>query len=285
MSMRALSAIAICAIAWVVITNSHGEEHRAESSTKAPATFVKLVEACKATDWPAESAARLDLVALGREALPLIQRGAKTHEDARVRRACFEILIDAFSKEQSTGELIASSGLRDRDGQIRYICAFQLGELGIESSKPRLRALLKDPADADLGFTVAKSLAQLGEADVLPTLYLAVSSDRYMDRYIGNRGLKGLTGKDLNDFEGYRFEEGCCVIGGMEMQISVDPITRAERSAKRFTAITAYFKWLKQEKPELYAEFDFTRKQRERRAARLKEGAASDSNVKTAKPE
>ena len=101
-------------------------------------------------------------------------------------------------------------------------------------------------------YTLAKSLAQLGEADVLPTLFAAVSDDSFMSRHVGNIGLKALSGKNLEDFEGYHYAEGAIVIGGIEASSPFDAITSAEKHAQRFQAAAAYFKWLKIERPELY---------------------------------
>ena len=64
--------------------------------------------------------------------------------------------------------------------------------------------------------------------------------------------MKGLSRKNLEDFEGYHYAEGAFVIGGQELSTPFDAITTAERKAERFQAVTAYFKWLKTERPELY---------------------------------
>lgn len=100
--------------------------------------------------------------------------------------------------------------------------------------------------------TLAKSLAQLGKADILLTLFAAVSDDAYMSRYVGNIGLKALSGKNLEDFENYHYAEGTYCLGGFEFKTPIDAITLAEKKAQRFQAATAYFKWLKSEHPELY---------------------------------
>jgi hypothetical protein len=108
-------------------------------------------------------------------------------------------------------------------------------------------------------FAAAKSLAELGEADVLRVLYEAIESDWYMHRYMGNLGLKGLTGKDLNDFEKYDWSEGAFVSGGREAVPMFDAIEQSEKRAKRYSAMAAYFKWLKAEKPEIYKHVEPTR--------------------------
>ncbi len=100
--------------------------------------------------------------------------------------------------------------------------------------------------------TLAKSLAQLGKADILLTLFIAVSDDSYMSRYVGNIGLKALSGKNLEDFDNYHYAEGDFCISGFEFKMPIDAIACAEKKAQRFQVATAYFKWLKSEHPELY---------------------------------
>jgi hypothetical protein len=73
-----------------------------------------------------------------------------------------------------------------------------------------------------------------------------------MFRHVGNIGLKGLSGNNLEDFEGYHYGEGAIVIGGIEAGSWSDAVTSAEKKAQRFQAATAYFKWLKAERPGLY---------------------------------
>lgn len=108
--------------------------------------------------------------------------------------------------------------------------------------------------------TCAKSLAQLGETDVIQTLYFGAESDRYMERYQANVGLKSLSGRDLNDFadetDGYQWSEGAFVSGGNEYRRMLQPIVDAELKASRYTALAAWARWLKVERSELYAELD-----------------------------
>ncbi len=105
----------------------------------------------------------------------------------------------------------------------------------------------------------AKSLAQLGEPDVLRVLYRDLGSDQFMSRYMANIGLKALSGKDLNDFEGYNSGEGAYVIGGNEMSIPIDAIQESENKAKRFRAMAAYFHWLRRDRPDLYKHVSYGR--------------------------
>jgi hypothetical protein len=226
--------------------------------------FDKLVRAATGTDWPSELAARQELTALAREAVPKVTEAARSHGEARVRRSCYELLTSAFAKDERAVDTVVRFGLHDQDSQIRYICAFLLGDLKVHRAAQALRDALKGATGKDDEFyryTVSKSLAQLGEADVLPTLFAAVSDDSFMERHVGNIGLKGLSGKNLEDFEGYHYAEGEVVIGGQVLATPFDAITTAEKKAERFRAVTAYFKWLKTERPELYSYVTYPRRQ------------------------
>jgi hypothetical protein len=225
--------------------------------------FDKLARAATDTDWPSEAAPRKELASLGQEAVPTLTEAARGHGEARVRRACYELLTGAFAKDERTVDTILRYGLHDQDPQIRYHCAFLLGDLRVHHAAGALRAALKGATGKDeefFRFTLSKSLAQLGEADVLPTLFAAVTDDSYMSRHVGNIGLKGLSGKSLEDFEGYHYGEGAYVIGGQELTMGWDAITSAETKARRFRAAAAYFKWLKAEGPELYEYVTYRRR-------------------------
>jgi hypothetical protein len=215
------------------------------------ATFVKLVDADN--DWRAAQAASDELATLGEPALDVLCDAAEHHENARVRTACYELLTTAFAHDDQAIGTITNHGLSDSEDRIRYICAFRLGELKVYAAHQRLRNVFADPASAEFTrLAAAKSLAQLGEADVLPALYEAVGSDWYMPRSMGNLGLKVLTGKDVNEFDGYDFSEGAFVSGGHEAVGAFDAVEHAEKRATRHQAIASYFRWLKAERPELY---------------------------------
>lgn len=228
-----------------------------ESSAAEPVrmAFDKLVRAATDTDWPSEAAARKELASLGQQAVPELTKAARSHGEARVRRACYELLHSSFVKDDRAVDTVVRYGLHDPDPQVRYHCAFVLGDLDVKHGVPALRAALEAATGKDnefLRYTLSKSLAQLGETDVLPTLFAAVTEDSFMSRHVGNIGLRGLSGKCLEDFEGYRYSEGAFVSGGNELMMPLDPITSATRKAQRFQAAAAYFKWLKMERPELY---------------------------------
>ena len=216
------------------------------------AALKKISEACAATDWPAELAARQELIATGEAVVRTLRRELGEMEDVRVRRACYEILGESFAKDEQAVFLLAD-GLADEDDQIRYGAAFRMGDLKVYSAHRRLRLVMEDAkAPAHIRLAAAKSLAQLGESCGLRLLYECVTADAYMDRYMANIGLKALSGKDLGDFNGYLFAEGASVTGGRELMVPLDALTVTERKAKRFAAAAAYFRWLKAERPDLY---------------------------------
>ena len=155
--------------------------------------FDKLVRAATDTDWPAEKDARQELSSLGQAAVPKLTAAARSHGETRVRRACYELLTTAFANDERAVGTVVRYGLLDHDAQVRYQCAFLLGDLKVRQAEPVLRAALEGATgkdDAFVRFTLAKSLAQLGAADVLPTLFAAVSDDSFMARHVGNIGLK-----------------------------------------------------------------------------------------------
>jgi HEAT repeat protein len=219
------------------------------------AAFDKLVQAVTNTDWHSEAEARKELSSLGGKVVPKLIEAARSHAESRVRRVCYEILTGPFAKDDRAIDTVIQFGLKDKEAGIRYSCAFLLGDLKVGRAATALRSAFDGTTGKDdefLHYTLAKSLAQLGQADVLPTLFNAVSDDSSMVRYIGNIGLKALSDKNLEDFEEYHSIEGQWIIGGYEFATYVEPITLAERKAQRFQAAIAYFKWLKAERPELY---------------------------------
>ncbi|WP_254054008.1 HEAT repeat domain-containing protein [Singulisphaera sp. GP187] len=190
----------------------------------------------------------------------MLTEAARNHSEARVRRSCYELLTTSFAGDERTIDTLFRNGLLDQDPGIRYHCAFLLGDLKVQRAEQALRALFEGSTGKDdqfLRFTLAKSLAQLGKADVMPVLIASVSDDAYMSRHIGNIGLKALSGKSLEDFGGYVYGEGAYVSGGNEFKMKLDALTSAERKAGRFQAATAYLKWLKTERPDLYRSVNY----------------------------
>lgn len=235
--------------------NSVASEEPAPSVDLVQDAFDKFVQAARRTDWPAEAEARKALASLGPAVVPKLTEAARGHGEWRVRRSCYEVLTRSFAEDERTVDTLLRHGLLDREPGIRYQSAFYLGDFKIQRAEQALRAAYeqaKGDENRFLRFTLAKSLAQLGKADLLPALFGAVSDDAYMSRHVGNIGLKALSGKDLEDFEGYRYAEGASVSGGIEYMVPFDALTSAEKKALRFKAAAAFFRWLKEEKPELY---------------------------------
>jgi HEAT repeat protein len=225
------------------------------SADAVNAAFDKFVQAASKTDWPAELEAREALLSLGSEIVPKLTDAAQVHSDSRVRRSCYDLLTRSFAGDERTSDTLLDHGLHDRDDGIRYQSAFLLGDFKIQRAEPALRAAYAGATGKDdqfFRFTLAKSIAQLGQSDVLPVLVAAVSDDRFMSRHVGNIGLKSLTGRNLDDFRGYTYGEGAWVTGGIEMMVPFDPVQSVERKAARFEAAKAYLAWLKTERPELY---------------------------------
>jgi hypothetical protein len=229
------------------------EQARTASWDEVNAAFKKLEESDK--DWRAEQSATEELARGGDKVLSVIQEGAEHHEKARVRRACYKLLTHEFARNPWALPTVIRAGLSDKDEWIRYENVFQLGELkAYDSFRDLRRTLTKSEGNSTLRFAAAKSLAQLGEADaeILRTLFEAVTHEGYMARMMGNRGLKALTGKNLDDFAGYQFGEGAFVSGGKEAIGTFDAVRVSETRAKRYAAAEAYFKWLQKERPDLY---------------------------------
>ena len=118
------------------------------------------------------------------QAVPKLVEAARSHEAARVRRSCYELLLtDAFAKDERVIDTLVHHGLRDEDAGIRYQCAFLLGDHKVKRADRALRTALDGATGKDdkfLRYTLSKSLAQLGHADVLPALFAAVSDDAFM---------------------------------------------------------------------------------------------------------
>jgi hypothetical protein len=228
------------------------KESPAEPKLDPVAEALKSLEDAD-NDWRVEQAASEKLAKLGEKAVNAVIQDAEDHEKARVRRTCYSLLTTSFATNPWAIQAVIRSGLSDKDERIRYECAFRLGDLKVYRAHVELRRVLNGAGKNEmLRFSAAKSLAQLGEADVLPELYKAVTDDHYMPRMIGNAGLKALSGKNLNDFACYNYGEGAFVSGGVEATTQFDAITLAEKKARRFQAATDYFKWLRKERPDLY---------------------------------
>jgi len=202
-----------------------------------------------AEHWRDRNKAVQQLEEFGEEALPWLIRGTK-HGWEKVREECLESLFRKYPDHEKTANAVVR-GLSDGTTRIRYTCAFFAGRQQIAAAEPKLRKLYKDRAD-DLRITAAKSLAQLGHADVIRVLYHEASNDWYMHRMQANAGLKALSGRDLDDFGDYKWNEGAYVSGGIELRIMLRPIEDANLRSRRYRALAEYCRWLKQERPDLY---------------------------------
>jgi hypothetical protein len=230
----------------LIVLSGTGNAHQKNDVEEV---FQELVHA---SDWREAKDASQRLGEFGEKAFDVIRRGA-TYEKEQVRRYCYELLMQKFADNERARATIMNDGLADKNDSIRYMCAFFLGEHKVYSAFRRLKNLMEDePLESLSRYAAAKSLAELGESGVIEVLYEAAGNNYFMPRYLSNLGLKALTGKDLNDFEGYDYHEGAFVSGGRELIMQRRPIEDSERRAKRFLAIAAYCRWLKEAKPEIY---------------------------------
>jgi len=215
--------------------------------------YQRLVSA---DHWREQAEAVHALGDLGEAGLPLLIRGTQ-HDSEKIQDWCYRELFDKFADHSETTQAVLR-GLESEHHRIRYTCCFFAGTQKIASAKQKLRGLYRE--DKDLKLTAAKSLAQMEETDVIRTLYYAAGSDWYMERYQANLGLKALSARDLGDFkastDGYDWNEGAFVSGGNEAVGMLRPIEDAEQKAQRYTALAAWSRWLKEEKPALYAVLD-----------------------------
>lgn len=204
------------------------------------------------TPWREVDAVQERLVALGEEAIPAITRRARKSDDYAVRLWCYEVLTKHFPDKSA--EAIASNGLRDESDKVLYHCAWHVGDKKIYGAYRKLRRLSEDLEQPDYVRDAAtKSLAQLGEPDVMPRLVAMMQDNGYMRRYMGNLGAEALTGKCLNDFDGYKYSEGAFVSGGVEaVRTHEHPATYHEKIVKRHQALADYCAWLEKEKPEVF---------------------------------
>ena len=221
-----------------------------------PATREDAQEAVlrlvKAAEWREVSAIQKELAAMGDVAVAPISREAKDNDDCKIRLRCYELLTRHFGA--AAEETIASDGLNDSSQEVRYLCAWHVGDLKIYGAHRSLRRLMDDPQQPEhVRQAATKSLAELGEPDVIGRLIDMMARDRYMARYMGNLGVKSLTGKDLNDFNGYDYSEGAFVSGGVEAtMINVEPAAYHKTVADRHLAIAEFCTWLENERPEIF---------------------------------
>lgn len=205
--------------------------------------------------WRKAKAASDKLVELGEEALPTVLKGTR-HEKRVVREHCYQILQSQFTGHDEAIDAMIT-GVNDDESGISYACAFHLGEHRLAKVKSALAACVKDSSKDDkTRYAAAKSLAELGDHEVMTMLYTGLGSEDHYTRYLSNIGVKALCGKDLTNF-GYRSPwEGAFVSGPAIMRAQGQPIEKAKRKLERWQAIVEFLGWLEKEKPDLFKELD-----------------------------
>lgn len=212
-------------------------------------------ELASADHWRKAKAAAEKLGAFGEAALPVILKGTK-HETRMTREYSYGILRAKFPKHSKSIQAIID-GLNDKDSMISYPCAFHLGENRIAKAKNALKACMNDESQGQkTRYAAAKSLAELGDQDVMVMLYTGLGSDHHYTRYLSNIGMKALCGKDLTEF-GYQGPwEGARVSGPAVARMKGQPIEKAKKRLGRWQAIVMFLEWLEKEKPEVFKELD-----------------------------
>ncbi|MBA4105717.1 MAG: hypothetical protein C0485_08155 [Pirellula sp.] len=234
-------------------TELAGVAEESSSPAAEPISTAKLAEQfAEASDRDEQRKLREQLIALGERAINDIYRQADNHENPRVRLRCYELLSEEFGDSEIVHERLARDGVRDPSDDIRYHCAFAVGQLKIYAGHRNLRRLMDDPKQPEhIRRAATKSLAELGEPDVIKRLIEMMQHDRFMPRHMGNLGAKALTGRDLEDFNGYKYGEGAFV-SGVEYSIDVAPEHYHTMVAKRHQALADYCSWLAKERAEIY---------------------------------
>lgn len=192
-----------------------------------------------------------ELAAHGDAAVTSLLTILQTDAEPGLLEDSFSVLRKNFPAHVATKEYILTQGLRSPHAGIRQGSLFHVGDQKWAEGREELWNRIK--TDPTQRYLAAKSLGELGDVRALPTLFQAVQQGSYFPRHWGNLGLKALTGKSLEDF-GYRYGEGAFVSGGKEMMfLNPDPFEAMDYRARRYTACRDYLKWLRDERPELYA--------------------------------
>lgn len=235
-------------------TELNGVAEESSSPAAEPISTAKLAEQfAEASDRDEQQKLREQLIAVGERAIHQIYRQADNHENPRIRLRCYELLSEEFGDFAEVHERIARDGIRDPSDDIRYHCAFAVGQLKIYAGHSNLRRLMDDPKQPEyVRNAAAKSLAELGEPNVIKRLVEMMQNDRFMARHMGNLGAKALTGRNLEDFNDYKYSEGAFVSGGVEASFAVPPEHYHATVAKRHQAIADYCSWLAKERPAIY---------------------------------
>ena len=266
------------------LSDASREAEREAKQAAAQAAYDELIASQDRRRWQHDRHLTEELAKLGAIGLPFLLKGV-SHPRWEVYGACCRQLKEDFPDEPAflnlTGKLLedkeADRMLRswaaevlcehqlehaadllitilenkDENAGVRGSAAFYLGTYKIDRSADLLRKICQD--DEHLRLTAAKSLAELGDKKAARTLYPALDSNHYMERYYANLGFKALTGRDTAD-NGYQWHENAFVSGGNEFMTVRSPIEVNRQRAARYRAIADYCQWLEAEQPEIYAE-------------------------------
>lgn len=249
MKTRSLKIFIVIVPAVILCLNVIGAEDLDADIEKA------YSELTSATHWRQAKDASEKLGSYGEDALPFLLKGTK-HQDKLIRQFCYEIIQSEFG-DYPKGIQAIINGLNDDNSMVSYPSAFYLGQHRIKKAKSALQSCIQDKEKDDrTRYASAKSLAELGEKDVMVMLYIGLGSDDHYTRYLSNIGIKALCGKDLTDF-GYEGPwEGAFVSGPAVMKMKGQPIEKAKRRLDRWQAIVDFLEWLKKDKPKLFNELD-----------------------------
>lgn len=228
----------------------------APQATPADDAATAFQELVAADHWRKRNAARDKLIELGEEAFEVVLEGT-SHDTGNVRAKCYEILFEHFPADERALEAFVR-GLTDTERTyVAYPCAFHFGQHGIEAGRVALRGCMDDAEiDKRTLYAAAKSLGELGDKEMTSMLWEGMGSDDPYTRYLSNLGMKGLSGKDLSDFEYESPWEGAFVSGPNVARSQGQPIEKAEKRIARWQAVVAWTKWAKGHREDLYAELE-----------------------------
>ncbi len=136
--------------------------------------------------------------------------------------ACYELLT--MLSRKTNGRSTRSSGTDCTTKTSRSATASRFYWATLRFITPSGPSGLRSRCDGQgqrIPVRPGKVAGPAGNADVLRTLFAAVSDDSFMVRHVGNIGLKGLSGKNVEDFQGYHYAEGAFVIAGQRTRDSV----------------------------------------------------------------
>lgn len=254
MHMKRLTALSVLML--LPILHAYADNESPAKPEKAKSAKQQARDAVerliKAKDWRSAKPIQMELAAIGEAAVHPILRQAKRHEDEKVRLWCYKLLTTHFAEEAK--EFIAEKGLSDESQKVRYHCVWHCGEAKVFGAHRTLRRLMQDENQPSyIRNAATKSLAELGEPDVIKELVVMMSSNSFMPRHMGNIGAKALTGKNLNDFNDYNYREGAFVSGGFEL-ITTNPYPPDvhKRIANRHRAMADYCRWLEKKNPQVF---------------------------------